>query len=152
MYTCMQICRDIYILSYLHAVLTLDFGQFMQTSFLVGLKNRFNPMFISSWQRDVSTALQGQSLPGTHRVTLCAQRSQMKSYLFQQTHHNKQTRAQSLWHSQILLHLCSALQSPMYSHSHTEHLSGLSFSSSQGTSTEYWSLKLTIYLSLNKSK
>lgn len=131
--------------------LHLDFGQLMQTSLLVRLKNRFKPMFINSWQRDVSMALQGQSLPGTHRVTLCAQRSQMKSCLFQQTHHNKQTRAQSLRHSQILLHLCSALQSPIYSHSHTKHLSGLPFCSSQGTSTEYWSLILTIYLSLNKS-
>lgn len=54
-------------------------------------------------------------------------------------------------HRQILLHLCSALQSPISSHSHTKHLSGLPFCSSQGTSTEYWSLILTIYLSLNKS-
>lgn len=102
-----------------------------------GSKNRFNPMLMHSWQRDVRVALQGQSQPGTHRVTLCARRSQMKSYLFQQTQHNKQTWAQSLQHSQTLLYLCLTLQSPTYSHSHTEHLSELPFCSLQGTFTEY---------------
>lgn len=118
---CVRACRsveiDTFCLFYMQS-LHLDFVQLMQTCLLVRVKNRFNPMFISSWQRDVSMAFQGQSLPGTRRVTLCAQRSQMKSCLFQETRHNKQTRAQSLQHSQILLRLCSALQSPMYSRPH----------------------------------
>lgn len=95
--------------------LRLDFRQSMQTSLPVGVKKRFNPTLTRSWQRDVRVALQRQSPPGTDRVTLCAQRSQNESYLFQQTHHNKQTQAQSLRHSQILLYLCLALQSPTYS-------------------------------------
>lgn len=62
----------IFCLIYLQS-LHLDFEQLMQTSLLMGLKNRFSPMFIISWQRELSMALQGQSLPGTHRVTLCTQ-------------------------------------------------------------------------------
>lgn len=134
---CVHACRSVEIytfcLIYMQS-LHLDFGQLMQTCLLVGVKNRFNPMFISSWQRDVSMALQGQSLPGTHRVTLCAQRSQMKSCLFQETRHNKHgLKASSTAKSCCVFAQLSRAQCTP---THTEHLSGLPFCSSQGTSTE----------------
>lgn len=67
---CVHACRsaNIYTFCLIHMQsLHLDFGQVMQTSLLVGVKNRFNLMLMRSWQRDVRVALQGQSLPGTHR-------------------------------------------------------------------------------------
>lgn len=112
MCTCMQICRDIYFMSYLHAVLTFRLWAVYADIFSSGIEKQVQSNVYKLLAKRCEPGSSGVESAGTHRVTLCAQRSQMKSYSFQQTHHNKQTRAQSLRHSQILLHLCSALQSP----------------------------------------
>lgn len=117
---CVHACRSVNIykfcLIYMQS-LHLGFGQLMQTSPVVGVKTRLNPTPMCSCKEMREWLFRGR-LCLEHTGSLCAWRSQMKSFSFQQTHHNKQTQAPSLRHSQIVLYICLALQNPTHSHSH----------------------------------